>query len=83
MALVAGIFLVLFGAAMLFWLPRQFPNAKVTRIAYAWTTAGGAASILFALTHLLIAGVVAVIFILIGSIFGIVGWARKELRVTL
>ena len=83
MALIAGAFLVLFGAAMLYWLPRQFPNARNTRTAYAFTTAGGVASVIFAIWHVLALGVVAVLLILIGSIFGVIGWARKELRVTL
>ena len=83
MALIAGVFLLLFGGAMLWVLTRQFPNAKNTRIAYILTTTGGVFSIVWALSHVIAFGVVAVLFIFAGSIFGIVGWARKELRLSL
>lgn len=83
MALVAGLFLLVFGGAMLVLLSKQFPKAQNTRMAYIFTTIGGACSVVWAVSHWLALGVVAILMILIGSIYGVVGWARKELRMTL
>ena len=83
MAIVAGAFLLLFGAAMAWWLPRGFPQARYTRIAYFCTALGGLGFLVWAISHVLSLGIVAVVFLLLGGIFGIVGFVRKELRVTL
>ncbi len=83
MPIVAGAFLVLFGAAMAWWLPRGFPGARFTRIAYVFTAVGGVGFLIWAIWHLLPAGLAAVVCLVIGGIFGIVGFLRKELRVSL
>jgi hypothetical protein len=83
MAIVAGAFLLLFGAAMVWWLPRGFPEARYTRIAYVFTALGGLGFLIWAILHMLPAGVAAVIFLVLGGIFGIIGFMRKELRVSL
>lgn len=83
MAVVAGAFLFLFGAAMAWWLPRGFPQARYTRVAYVLTAIGGLGFLVWALAHVLAAGVTAVFFLLVGGIFGVVGYVRKELRVSL
>lgn len=83
MAIVAGAFLLVFGAAMAWWLPRGFPEARYTRIAYVFTALGGLGFTIWAITHVLPFGVAAVIALVLGGIFGIVGFVRKELRVTL
>jgi hypothetical protein len=83
MAIVAGAFLILFGAAMTWWLPRQFPRARYTRMAYGCTALGGLCFLIWAVGHLLPAGIVAVAFLVLGGVFGIVGVVRKELRLSL
>lgn len=83
MAVVAGAFLMLFSAGMAWWLPRQFPQARYTRIAYLFTGVGGLGFLIWALSHALVVGVLAVAALALGGIFGIVGFVRKELRISL
>jgi hypothetical protein len=83
MAIVAGVFLMLFGGAMAWWLPRGFPNARYTRFAYFFMALGGLLFLLWAIGHSSVVGIAAMVGLVVGGIFGIVGFLRKELRISL
>lgn len=68
---------------MAWWLPRGFPGARYTRVAYVFTALGGLGFTIWAIWHTLPVGVAAVVALALGGIFGLVGFLRKELRVSL
>ena len=82
MALVAGIFIVAFGALVSLLLKRTSPRARMTRTGYGLVTLGGVLAIVWALTHLLILGIIGIAVLLAGGLYGAIGGIRKELRLT-
>ncbi len=80
MTVVAGAFLVLFGAAASWLLAAKFPAATFTRIGYGMMTLGGVLALVWALAGVLSFGVAAVIIVALGGLSGVIGALRKELR---
>ncbi len=81
MTLVAAIFLFIFGSLGAWLLYVKFPKAHYTRAAYIFMAVGGLAFMLWILSHLLGAGIAAIVLLVAGGTLGIIGAVRKEVRV--
>ena len=80
MTLFAALFLLVFGALGAWLLSARFPTARYTRLAYVFMAFGGLAFLIWALSHQIGAGIAAIVLLLLGGSFGIVGAVRKEVR---
>lgn len=82
MTLIAGVFLVLFGAVLSWFLAVRFANANLMRIGYGVITLGGVLFVVWSVTTMLAFGIAALFVLLIGGLFGVIGALRRELRIT-
>ena len=80
MTLFAAIFLFVFGSLGAWLLYVKFPEARFTRAAYIFMAIGGLAFMLWSFTHMLGAGIAAIVLLVAGGTLGIVGAIRKEVR---
>ncbi len=80
MTLVAALFLFVFGSLGAWLLYVRFPNAHFTRAAYIFMALGGLAFMAWIFSHLLGAGIAAIVLLVAGGTLGIVGAVRKEVR---
>ncbi len=83
MTVLAGIFLLLFGGGGSWLLATRFASATYTRIGYAAMAISGIFAVVWAFSGSLPFGVSAVVILVIGGLFGIIGAFRKELRIDL
>ena len=82
MTILAGVFLALFGGLTSWLLAARYPTARYMRIGYALMTLGGLMFVVWSVTMLLALGFVALVVLLLGGLFGVIGALRRELRVT-
>ena len=80
MTLVAALFLLVFGSLGAWLLSVKFPQARYTRAAYVFMALGGVAFLIWIFSHLLGAGIAAIVLLVAGGTLGIIGAVRKEVR---
>ena len=61
-------------------LGARYPSARYMRIGYGLMTLGGLMFVVWSLTTVNALGFVALIVLLVGGVFGIIGAVRRELR---
>jgi hypothetical protein len=83
LSILAGLFLAAFGALGTWFLGKRYPGARFLRAGYALMSAGGVLFVVWALSKVLIVGVVAAAVLAVGATGGTIGALRKELRLTL
>ncbi len=76
----AGIVLAVFGSLGVWFLARQFPQARFLRASYALLAIGGVLFVAWSLSKLLPLGIAAALLVAGGGVVGVAGALRKELR---
>ncbi|MBV8333553.1 MAG: hypothetical protein JO192_12515 [Candidatus Eremiobacteraeota bacterium] len=77
---LAGLFLMVFGAAGAWFLTTRFPSARFLRAGYLLMAAGGCFFVLWGLWSNVVVGLAAAALLALGAVVGVVGTLRRELR---
>ena len=79
-ALLAGMFLAVFGAGGAWFLTTRFPSARFLQVGYALMSLAGLFFILWTLIKNVTLGIAATALLGFGGAIGVFGALRKELR---
>jgi hypothetical protein len=78
--ILAGLFLLIFGAAGAWFLTTRFPSARFLRAGYVMMALGGCFFVLWGFWKNIVIGLAAATLLALGAVIGVVGTLRRELR---